>query len=49
MIGILSMDPNGAITTVEEIATTNSILKWYTHYSFLLFQNVDFTEKFPNF
>lgn len=31
MIGILSMDPNSAITTVEKIATSNSILKWYTH------------------
>lgn len=49
MIGILSMDPNSAITTVEKIATSNSILKWYTHCIFLLFQNVHFTGKFPNF
>ena len=48
MIGIHSKDPNSAITTVKKIATNNSILKWYIQYIFSLFQDVNYTEKFPN-
>lgn len=48
MIGILSMDPNNAITAVEKVTTSNSVLKWYIHYTFLLFQNIHFTGEFPN-